>query len=90
MPHAARGNPGACGICFKVKEIFQLSDGKLWCVMGIISNYTQDALDYAIAATSSVAVLAWCGRIKGRGRAVGDIFLLWEEEYVAALEKDLW
>lgn len=40
----------------KIMEIFKLSDGKLWGVMGALANYTQDTLDYYIVSTSEEAV----------------------------------
>ena len=39
-----------------VADIFKLSDGKLWGVMGALTNYTQDTVDYCIVSTSGEAV----------------------------------
>lgn len=36
----------------KVEEIFKLSNGTVWGVMGALSNYTDDSVDYYIASTS--------------------------------------
>lgn len=39
-----------------IEDIFKLSDGRLWGVMGALANYTQDTVDYYIVATSDEAV----------------------------------
>ena len=39
-----------------IEDIFKLSDGKLWGVMGALANYTQNTVDYYIVATSDEAV----------------------------------
>lgn len=39
-----------------IEDIFKLSNGKLWGVMGALANYTQDTVDYYIVAASDEAV----------------------------------
>ena len=39
-----------------IEDIFKLSDGKLWGVMGALANYTQDTVEYYIVATNHEAV----------------------------------
>ncbi len=40
----------------KIMEIFKLSDDRIWGVMGALCNYTQDTVDYYIAASSKESV----------------------------------
>lgn len=39
-----------------IEDVFKLSNGKLWGVMGALADYTEDTVDYYIVATSDEAV----------------------------------